>query len=82
MRSTSVLAVDSLRQRSVDLSDENNVKAGSVTDEERSTLASLADMQEMPFSDRVYPDCQHDFNAAVVIIYIALTIRANLTAIG
>ena len=77
-----MLVIDSLRQECIFVRYGNNVKAGSVTDEERSTLASLADMQEIPFSDRVYPDCQHDFNAAVVIIYIALTIRANLTAIG
>ena len=54
VRSTSVLVIDSLRQRSVSLHSEeciryeNNVKAGSVTDTERRTLTLLADMKEIP----------------------------------
>jgi hypothetical protein len=72
------LAVDSLRQRSVDLSDENNVKAGSVTDEERSTLTLLADMQEIPLSDRVYPHCQQDIAVVIILLYVDNTrIRSN-----
>jgi len=59
-----VLIIDSLRQRSV-----CTVKARSVADKESRTLTSLADMQEIPLSDQVYPDCQLEI--AVVIILLS-----------
>jgi hypothetical protein len=50
---------------------ENNVKAGSVTAKDGRTLTSLADMQEIPLSDRVYQDCPHEI-AVVIILRLEL----------
>ncbi len=54
---------------------EKNVKAGSVTDKDGRTLMSLADMQEIPLSDRVYQDCPHEI--AVVIILLCVDNTGN-----
>jgi len=49
---------------------ENNVKAGSVTDKERRTLTSLADMQEIPLRDRVYQNCPHEIAVVIILLYV------------
>ena len=57
---------------------ENNVKAGSVTDIDGRTLTSLADMQEIPLSDRVYQDCPHEIAVVIILLYVDNTgIRSN-----
>jgi hypothetical protein len=56
---------------------ENNVKAGSVTDKDGRTLTSLADMQEIPLSDR-YQDCPHEIAVVIILLYVNNTgIRSN-----
>ena len=56
----------------------NNVKAGSVTDKDGRTLTSLVDMQEIPFSDRVYQDCPHKIAVVIILLYVDNTdIRSN-----
>jgi hypothetical protein len=57
---------------------ENNVKAGSVTDKDGRTLTSLADMQEIPLSDRVYQDCPHEIAVVIILLYVDNTgMRSN-----
>ena len=54
------------------------MKSGSVTDKDGRTLTSLADMQEMPLSDRVYQDCPHEIAVVIILLYVDNTgIRSN-----
>ena len=48
----------------------NNVNAGSETDNERRTLTALADMKEIPSSDRVYQDCPHEIAVVIILLYV------------
>ncbi len=57
---------------------ENNVKSGSVTDKDGRTLTLLADMQEIPFNNRVYQDYTHKIAVVIISLYVDNTgIRSN-----
>ncbi len=57
---------------------ENNVKTGSVTDKDGRTLTSLADMQEIPLSDRGHQNCPHEIAVVIILFYVDNTgIRSN-----
>ena len=54
------------------------MKTGSVTDKDGKTLTSLAYVQEIPLSDRVYQDCPHEISVVIVLLYVDNTdIRSN-----
>ncbi len=57
---------------------EVKVKKGSKTTKELRTLTTLADLKVISEEDRVYPDCQHDVDVVIILLYVDNTgVRSN-----
>jgi hypothetical protein len=76
-----LLVIDRSSQTSVCLSDsryDNNIKSGGGTADEKMTLRSLAEMREIPESDRVCPDCPH---AMAVVIFLVCVENTDIRSV-
>ena len=50
-----------------------NVRKGSKTTRELRTLTTLADLKVISEEDRVYPDCPHDVDVVIILLYVDKT---------